>query len=464
MEEYIAFNMIRSQDIYLAPLCLLILYVISNGMFKKYRKTPIKKYILPAITLHFAGALIYTLVISYYYGFGDSHNYYQGLLDMHKAVVDDISFLKDIYLKPRVETSDRLYAYFYYDAGGFAKYYMLEPRNYNVARFGLPLSLIFNRSFLCISFCISFFSFLGSWRIFKMFYEMYPHLHKKIAYATLFLPSILFWGVSLLKDPICVGAMGFFIYAAYSALIKKEKVISSVIIIFVSGFLLMNFKPYILLSLSAVFLLWVFLRFRNKIADKTLRTVSTTFFITVAMGGGFLLSQSLAQTEATDQFSSEKILKTIEAQQGTFSRNTAESEGGGSNFSVGNTSSPIAMAIRLPLGVVNTYFRPFLFEVRSPVAIISAFESFAFLAITFLCFKRIGVGKTFNIIFSDPVIAFCFVFAIMFGGLIGITTVNFGALVRYKIPSIPFYAMAFILVMDKSGKFSRDFIFSKKLF
>jgi hypothetical protein len=184
----------------------------------------------------------------------------------------------------------------------------------------------------------------------------------------------------------------------------------------------------------------------------------------LAVGAGFFLSQSLAQSEATAQFSSEKILKTIESQQGTFSRNTAEGEGGGSNFSVGKTNSPLQMAVSLPIGVVNTYFRPFLWEVRSPVAVISALESFAFLALTFLCFKKVGVGKTFNMIFSDPVIAFCFVFALLFGGLIGITTVNFGALVRYKIPCIPFYAMAFILVMDKSGKFSLNYIFSKKLF
>jgi hypothetical protein len=120
------------------------------------------------------------------------------------------------------------------------------------------------------------------------------------------------------------------------------------------------------------------------------------------------------------------------------------------------------MALALPIGVVNTFFRPFPWDVRSPIAIISSLEALAFLALTYLCFKRIGIGKTFNMIFSDPVIAFCFVFALMFGGVIGVTTTNFGALVRYKIPCIPFYAMAFLLVMDKSGKFSKEYIFSKK--
>jgi H+/gluconate symporter-like permease len=126
-------------------------------------------------------------------------------------------------------------------------------------------------------------------------------MHKKIAMATLFLPSILFWGVSLLKDPICVGAMGFFIYAAYNAFIKREKVFKSLISVYISGLLLIYFKPYILICLSAVFVLWIFFRFREKIKDKTLRTVSTSFFIIMALGAGFFLSQSLAQSEATEQ-------------------------------------------------------------------------------------------------------------------------------------------------------------------
>jgi hypothetical protein len=434
-------------------------------MHKKYKNTPLGKYIFPALTIRFVCALLYTLVIGYYYGFGDSHNYYQGVLDMHKAVNEDAGYLQDIYSKMALDRTDPLYNYFRFDSYGFTHFYMLEPRNYTVARFGLPFSLLFDKSFLCISFCISFFSFLGSWRIMKMFYEMYPHLSKKIAYATLFLPSLLFWGVSLLKDPICVGAMGYFLYAAYSIFIKRKKILISAIILYLAGFLLFVTKPYIVLSLSGVFLLWIFLRFRDKIEDKTLRNLSTGAFVVLSFLMGYFVTQGLAQSEETSQFSAEQILNTIQSQQSTFSRNEGSELGGGSNFSVGNSApSPLGMAALFPIGIMNTFFRPFLWDVRSPMMIFSALEAFAFLALTFMCFRRIGIGQTFTIIFSNPVIAFCFVFALLFGGIIGATTINFGALVRYKLPCISFYALAFILVMDKSGKFSKEYIFNKKLF
>jgi hypothetical protein len=182
------------------------------------------------------------------------------------------------------------------------------------------------------------------------------------------------------------------------------------------------------------------------------------------MAVGFFLSNSLADTEAS-QFSSDKLLGTVQKQQAIFGSSGEEAGGGGgSKFSVAKAESPLQLAASFPVGIVNTFFRPFPWDVRSPVAILSAMEAFAFLAMTWMCFRRLGIKDTFNTIFSDPVIAFCFVFAILFGGIIGLTTTNFGALSRYKIPCIPFYAMAFILIMDKSGKFSKDYIFSKRLF
>jgi hypothetical protein len=219
-----------------------------------------------------------------------------------------------------------------------------------------------------------------------------------------------------------------------------------------------------LFCLSAVFVLWVFLRFRDKIEDKTLRSLSTGLFVSVAVLAAFFLTQGLAQSEDTAQFSAEQLLTTVQSQQATFSRNVGSDEGGGSNFGVGVSSSPLGMIALFPLGVINTFFRPFLWDIGSPMMILSALEAFSFLALTYICFRRIGFGKTFRMIFDDPVIAFCFVFALLFGGIIGATTTNFGALVRYKLPCIPFYALAFLWDMDKSGKFSTKYIFSKKLF
>jgi urea transporter len=93
IEQDLSYFLIRVNDLYLVPICLVVLYFFANIMHKKYKYHPLQKYILPALTIRFVCALLYTLVIGYYYGFGDSHNYYQGVLDMHKAVEDNPSIL-----------------------------------------------------------------------------------------------------------------------------------------------------------------------------------------------------------------------------------------------------------------------------------------------------------------------------------------------------------------------------------
>lgn len=466
MDEYLSYYILRPNDLYLAPIWLLILYIFANGIKVKYKKSPLARYIIPAVTTRFICSLLYTLVLVYYYGFGDSFNYYQGTLDMHKAVSNDISFLSDIYFKAALESTDRIYPYFKYDSYGFTHYYMLEPRTYFVSKLGLPLSIICGKSFLCISFVISFLSFLGSWQILKMFYEMYPHLHKKLSIACLFLPSLLFWGVSLLKDPFCIWAMGYFVYSAYSLFIKKSAIVKSIIWIIIFGFLLLQLKPYILYCLVAVFSLWIFYRYRDTIADRTLRNVSTVLFTVLAIGAGFLATQGLGQTEAGSQFTADRLLTTVQRQQIIFTKNRGEAEGALSNFTVGEgvSQSLGSLIFLFPVGVVNTFFRPFPWDTGSIMMMLSVLESLCFLYLTILCFWRVGIKKTFETIFSDPVIAFCFIFALVFGGIIGVTTTNFGALVRYKIPCISFYLIAIFLVMDKSKKFSPKYIFSPKFF
>lgn len=451
----------RYDDAFLVPLCVLAIIFISRSIFKKYRGTVIAKYFFPALLLRLAFCIIQALIMAFYYKGGDTTMYYQVILDMHKAVGDDFSFVNDIYGSMALHTTDRIYPYFQYDQLGYTHYFILATNNYMVPRFGLLFSFIFSESYLCISLCISFFAFAGCWRLFKLFYSIYPHLHKKIAIATLFLPSVLFWGVSLLKDSICIGALGLFTYALYQVFFRKRKVFTSIVILLISGFLLFNIKVYIFLCIIPAFLLWLFVDFNKRIEDKTLRNISKVLMGVVSVIGALILIQQLTSSEAAKNFSAENLFESISTQQKSFSY----FEGTGSNFSVSKfDNSNVGLLLLFPQGIVNTFFRPFPWDVKSPLMILSFIEAFGFIILTLMTFRKIGFFKTFGMIFSNPVTMFCFVFAIVLGGIIGFTTYNFGALSRYKIPCLPFYLMMIFIVMDQSGKFSPDVVFSKKIF
>lgn len=463
MFEYSDFRLIKESDIYIVPVCLLALLFIAGLSRRKYRDTSIYKYFFPALLLRLVFTFIFILVINYYYGYGDTNMYYGALSNIRTALSDNSSLVSDIFLKLKLSPENPVYPYFAYGGGFYTHLYMQTVSNYMVPRFGVPFSILFSNSYIAISFCYTFFSFAGCWRLFKMFTYWYPHLHKKLAIAFLFMPSVLFWGGSVMKDSICMGATGFLLYGLFNVFILRRNVFFSLLWVTFAGFLLFYTKAYILLSIVPALIMIYFLRFRKNIKEKILRQVASFFFLMLAIGAGILVLQEITKTEMAEQFSAEKILKTSKGIQEGFSL-TGE-EGSGSNFSLGKASESLGgLFLLFPAGLATTFFRPFLWEAGSPFMMFSALEGLGILILTMMVFWQIGFKRFFSIVGSDSVLVFCLVYSVLFAGIVGITTTNFGALVRYKIPAIPFYLALLFIVMDKSGRFSPNIIFNKRLF
>ncbi|MFT6828639.1 MAG: hypothetical protein ACI9GZ_003758, partial [Bacteroidia bacterium] len=59
--------------------------------------------------------------------------------------------------------------------------------------------------------------------------------------------------------------------------------------------------------------------------------------------------------------------------------------------------------------------------------------------------------KRLLVVFDDPFLVFCLIFSILFAFAVGVSTANFGTLMRYKIPMMPF----FLILLLKGGSISR---------
>ena len=57
-----------------------------------------------------------------------------------------------------------------------------------------------------------------------------------------------------------------------------------------------------------------------------------------------------------------------------------------------------------------------------------------------------------SIIFQDPYQLFCMIFTLILAFGIGLSTANFGALVRYKIPFMPFFVSMFFIMNWRIGQ------------
>jgi hypothetical protein len=62
---------------------------------------------------------------------------------------------------------------------------------------------------------------------------------------------------------------------------------------------------------------------------------------------------------------------------------------------------------------------------------------------------KVGILSFLGGIFKNPAIIYCFWFSVLFALFVGATTLNFGTLVRYKIPCLPFYIIALVLILER---------------
>ena len=148
----------------------------------------------------------------------------------------------------------------------------------------------------------------------------------------------------------------------------------------------------------------------------------------------------------------ENVDQTIEQAQ-VIQQDLLRSEQYGANsYNIGSLDGTLPIMLKIaPTAIFTSIYRPLIYEIGSPAMVVAAIENFALLIFTILSLLRTNPFQVFKIISSQPFLVYCIIFTIIFGFGVGIASTNFGALVRYRIPLIPFYfTIILILYMNKS--------------
>jgi hypothetical protein len=432
------------KDLFLTPLYLGIFYVIAYAVRSKYTNAFTKKYFIPALTLKFLGAIALGLIYQFYYGGGDTFNYFYHTIVIRDAFADSFSSGLNLLTTTSYDPSLTKYAarMFWYgaDHGNNPEFFTARI----AAAFGL---LCFNTySIIALFFAAT--SFAGMWAMYQTFLRIYPLAYKQLAIAVFFLPSVFFWGSGLMKDSLCLGALGWVFYGFYHGLIEKRNLILSAILGGLGAYFLIMMKVYILMSFLAPALFWVFNENNQRIRSALLRNILKPFFIIIGAAAGYLGASNL--TEGDERFDVDNIgERTRITQNALYSRTKEE----GSGYNIGEIDGSIGSIIAVaPQAIIVSLYRPFLWEARNPVMLLSALEALWFAWLTLHILFRTGAMRCLKLISSTPVLSFCLIFTIIFGIGVGTNSGNFGTLVRYKIPLMPFYLAALYILQAQAKK------------
>jgi hypothetical protein len=338
--------------------------------------------------------------------------------------------------------------------------YSYESSNFVVIRLTTYLNFLTFKSFLLDTFLFSIISFSGVWKLYLVFIRLYPKLYKEFAFAILFFPSVVFWGSGLLKDTICIAAIGWLTWGTYHLFLhpwkhqKKSTLIASVFAIIFSFRIVFSIKIYIIMAYMPAIMLWLFFYYKDKITNRFLNSIFTPLFLATVVSV-FLLGLN-SFSEELGAYAIDNIVTTAVNLNYNLQKTDA-----GSTYDIGTIDPSFAGIFqKIPQAINVSLFRPYLWEANNPVMLIAAIESLILFLVSVYVFFKVGIFKSLRLIISNNLILFCFVFSLIFSFAVGLTSTNFGTLVRYKIPAIPFYMIGISLIyfIGTNSKLSERFL------
>lgn len=397
---------------------------------KQKRHDPSWQFFLPGLWLKLGGGIFFALIYMLYYEGGDTTSYYECALSYINLL---FQYPANFLIAYTGGGTAEIKSLFTSSTGTPMSYMFYDDKTRTVFKLCVPFVLLGGKSFLVSTMFLAMATYGGLWRLYRMFVGYFPKYYKHLAVGILFMPSVLFWGSGILKDSFTLAATCYFIVSTNGAINKPNKK-WAVIGMLISGAIIVAIKPYILLILFPGTLVWFFYKRIRNIRNTYFRYIIVPFIYLLIIAGSYIVLTSLS--DQLGRFSLDQALETAVIIQNDLKQEYYS----GASFDIGELeATPTSILSKFPAAVTSGLFRPFLWESRNVVMLLSGIENLFILLITIYILVLFRFRIVWNMVKEYPLILYSFVFAILFAFMIGVTTSNFGALVRFKIPLIPLY-------------------------
>lgn len=431
----------EARDLIVTPVWIMIIYAVAYLVRPRVTDEVNRKYFIPALTVKIIGALAVGLIYQFYYGGGDTFNYHT-----HGSRIVWEAFGESPWKWAKLvfgDGKDEIGIYSYSSRILFFR----DPSSYAVVRVASIFDLFTFSTYSATALLFAAFCFAGMWMLFLTFYANYADVRWQLAVAIFFIPSVFFWGSGLLKDTLTLGSVGIATYALHRLFIQRRFEITSLVLSGLAFGALYQVKLYILLVYLPSAIVWIFLENLERIRSGIVKIMMFPIVLSMAIGIGYFAM--LKASEDNAKYSVNAIAKT--AQITAYDIRYYTGKDAGSGYSLGELDGTFSSMISLAPQAINvSLFRPYIWEVNNPLMLLSAVESLIFLVFTLYVIVTSNIRLLRSI--SQPNVLFSLMFSLTFAFAVGVSTYNFGTLVRYKIPMMPFFALALILTMDYSKR------------
>ncbi|MFA6924097.1 MAG: hypothetical protein WC223_07560 [Bacteroidales bacterium] len=431
-------------DIIIILFYLTVIYAVAKSIERKnIDKNHLYKYFVSGLFVKIFGGIAFCLIFHlYYHEQGDTFTYFRS----SEALVN--LMFKNFYRFFLVFTGDSSWeTYSYFDiTTSWPIYYAQDFQTFAVIRFLSPVTCLAFKNYYTTTILLDVLTYFGMWKLYTIFCKINPSLYKQFAIAVLFVPSVTFWGSGILKDSFTISFACLYTHNFYRIFIERKKLFINILGLVLAVYVIISIKPYIFLALMPGSIIWLSFNRLKSIKSRFLKVLIGPFII----GIGFFATSTLLSGLSSKMGTYSSMDKIVEKAQKTQQDLIRGEQYGSNYYNIGEFDGSMqSMLTKAPVAITAGLFRPFLWEARNPVMIISALENTVMLIFVLMVLFKVGPFRTISIISSEPILIFSFLFAIFFAFSVGLTTANFGALVRYRIPAIPFFVAGLFILRQR---------------
>lgn len=420
--------------------CLLIIYLFVIYLVailytqKRQKENSIYRYFIPGLSIKLAGGIVYAFYHVYIYKGGDTFVFYNAASDLVSYVSIFEPYTFGAYWNVFDSSVHDFSPMYNYILNGADVLFMVKLTSFTYC--------LGAGSYYTVTLLFSAFSFLGLWYGFLTFSKLYPQLKYYFFLAAFCVPTMVLWSSGVLKDTITIGAIGWLIYGFANLFIFSVKPRLSLFHIVISSVLIFMLKSYLIYLLYPAFFIWVQSNVKAKISSRFLRNILSPLLIVSMVGALVFILTSYS--ENAGKYSLDNWQNTLRGFHSWHEHlaNTRDQSG----YTLGEMEYTfLGVLSKIPAAINVTFFRPYIWEIRNVATLLGAVEALFFLGVTiFVTVKK--RSSLISLIFRNKEVLFLLSFAFSFAFIVGLSSYNFGALSRYKIPAELFYLFALVII------------------
>lgn len=283
-----------------------------------------------------------------------------------------------------------------------------------------------------------FLSFCGLTALFKVFTDEVKNKTYEILFGVFMLPSVLLWSSGVIKEALLLFSIGMLIYYQHKMVKEWRFPLRDMIIFLFFIFCLLNIKSYILFAILPGLIAYGWTQRYSTLPLLKFLIVHTFYFLTL-----FNLSSL---------FTHHPVPELLHNKQKEFYV-VASREKANSVIRLPKIHSVWKSLLKAaPAAFVTTLLRPHLFEANNIMLLMAALENgliILLIVIAFFGTDRQQLRK------APPIFFLALFFTIIMFTLIGLVTPILGAIVRYKVPALPFLFLLLAVIYNREKLIKR---------